>query len=187
MQPQLSFWGTTKTKTVLKPACRPYLVLQQLCTPINTNSYSNIPTDLMLYIYVQDTMEPVVKNVLHLSSKGFLWWTQKSGVGDKRHEHHLQLNLGFGSGNFVFTWVGFSIFSGFIYILCSQKMDSVINQVSQNFCVHQRFLYMQYGYRRLYIYNPVIKRCLPFELICAVYLEHIVTSHFFQSALLLLT
>ena len=56
-------------------------------------------------------------------------------------EHHLQLNLGFRSNNFVFTGDGFSLKSGFRNIFCSQEMDSVLIQVSRKFCVHQRILY----------------------------------------------
>ena len=41
----------------------------------------------------------------------------------------------------MFTGDGFSLNSGFRNILCSQEMDSVLFQVSQKFCVHQRILY----------------------------------------------
>ena len=55
-------------------------------------------------------------------------------------EHHAQLNLGFRSENVVFTGDGFGPKSGFRNLLCSQDMDSVLYQVSQTCCVHQRTL-----------------------------------------------
>ena len=45
----------------------------------------------------------------------------------------------------MFTGEGFSLISGFRKIWCSQKMDSVLIQVSRKFDVHQFFLYCDFG------------------------------------------
>ena len=42
----------------------------------------------------------------------------------------------------MFTGEGFSLNLGFRKFLCSQTMDSVLFQVSQKYCVHQRILYL---------------------------------------------
>ena len=57
----------------------------------------------------------------------FLWCTQK--LVKVRKE------------NLVNTGEGFSLNLGFRAILCSHEMDSVLFQVSQKNCVHQRILY----------------------------------------------
>ena len=43
----------------------------------------------------------------------------------------------------MFTGEGFSLNLGFRNLLCSHGMDSVLFQVSQQFCGHQRILYLQ--------------------------------------------
>ena len=59
-------------------------------------------------------------------------------------EHHLQLNLGFRSNNFVFIGEGFSLNLDSKRFFCSQEMDSVLIQVSQKIVAHQRILYIEY-------------------------------------------
>ena len=71
-----------------------------------------------------------------------IWWWWPTFI-----EHHLQPNLGFRSGNFVFTGAGFNIISGFSICLFSQEMDSMLIQFSQNFGVNQKIDYMCWDFR----------------------------------------
>ena len=57
--------------------------------------------------------------------------------------------------NIVFTGEGFSLNLEFRNFLCSQEMDSVLLQVSQNFCVHWRNLYSKMTYM-----NPLVKEAV---------------------------